>query len=179
MELKESRTYANLMSAFAGESQARVKYGIYGEKAREEGYQQIGDIFDETSHNEKAHAELWLKYIHGGSIPSTLPNLQNGVDGEHFEWSQMYKEFAEVAKQEGFPQIALSFEQVAKVEAAHEKRYQALVNDVNGNQVFKKVTSQTWICRNCGFVLEGVEGPPQCPLCKYPQAFFEVDKPQL
>ena len=136
MELKESRTYANLMSAFAGESQARVKYGIYGEKAREEGYQQIGDIFDETSHNEKAHAELWLKYIHGGSIPSTLPNLQNGVDGEHFEWSQMYKEFAEVAKQEGFPQIALSFEQVAKVEAAHEKRYQALVNDVNGNQVF-------------------------------------------
>ena len=158
MELKESRTYANLMSAFAGESQARVKYGIYGEKAREEGYQQIGDIFDETSHNEKAHAELWLKYIHGGSIPSTLPNLQNGVDGEHFEWSQMYKEFAEVA---------------------HEKRYQALVNDVNGNQVFKKVTSQTWICRNCGFVLEGVEAPPQCPLCKYPQAFFEVDKPQL
>lgn len=104
MELKESRTYANLMSAFAGESQARVKYGIYGEKAREEGYQQIGDIFDETSHNEKAHAELWLKYTL--VAPSHRPaNLQNGVDGEHFEWSQMYKEFAEVAKQEGFPQI--------------------------------------------------------------------------
>jgi len=174
MDFKQSRTYANLLAAYAGEAQARVKYNIYAEKARKEGYQQVGDIFDETSHNERAHAEKWLEYIYEGAIPSTLPNLQDGARGEHYEWSEMYKQFAQEARDEGYPKIAASFELVAKVEKDHENRYNALVGNMQNQQVFKKVTAQKWICRNCGHIHEGAEAPGVCPLCSYPQAFFEV-----
>lgn len=175
MELKDSKTYANLLAAFAGESQARCKYQMFGKKAKKDGYEQISALFNETSDNEYAHAYQWLKYIHGGEIPDTCANLQEGVDGEHYEWTTMYKEFAEVARQEGFTEIATKFELVAQIESEHEKRYQKLMDNVKQQKVFKKDDGQTvWVCRFCGREHTGPEAPGVCPVCKHPQSYFEV-----
>lgn len=174
MELRDSKTYANLMAAYAGESQARVRYAIYGSQARKEGYQQIGDIFDATSHNEQAHAKAWFTFLHDGAVPPTLQNLLDAASGEHYEWSQMYKAYAEEAKAEGFERIAAAFTLVGKIEKEHEERFAAVSAAMQAEQVFKKLTPQKWICSNCGHVHEGVEAPGLCPFCSYPQAFFEV-----
>lgn len=179
MEFQESRTYANLMSAFAGESQARVKYLAYAEKARQEGYEQIGAVFQETSDNEQAHANLWLGYLYGGQLPDTLHNLQNGVEGEHFEWSEMYREYAEIARAEGYEQIAAAFELVASVEHSHEQRYQALHQRVEGKAVFQRSEKQVWVCRYCGYIHTGEKAPGICPLCKKPQGFFQIKAEQF
>lgn len=176
MEFQQSKTYANLMAAYAGESQARTKYNIYGETARQQGYEQIGDIFDETAHNELAHAREWLKYIHGGEIPATLPNLQTAAEGEHYEWTEMYKKFAEEARQEGYTEIAAKFDLVAKVEEGHEKRYNQFAGDMTAEKTFKKDQPTQWVCRNCGHVHFGATAPTVCPICSYPQSFFEEKK---
>lgn len=174
MELKETKTYANLLAAFAGESQAKTKYEIFAQKARTEGYEQIGQIFDETSDNEKAHARVWLEYIMGNSIPSTLENLKDAAAGEHYEWTQMYQEFAEQARKDGFKDIAAKMELIAKVERDHDNRYTQLVQNLETGEVFKRVGPQKWICLNCGFVYEGPTAPEKCPICAYPQSFFQI-----
>ena len=174
MELKGSRTEANLMAAFAGESQARNKYTFYAEQARQEGYEQIGDIFDETAHNERAHAELWLKFLRGGSIGDTMSNLYDAAGGEHFEWTEMYKEFAETAKQEGFTQIAAAMNMVGQIEKRHEERYRLMIERIEKNAVFEDSDAQTvWICRNCGYIHTGSKAPEACPVCRYPKSYFE------
>ena len=173
MEFKQSRTYANLMAAFAGESQARNKYNMYAQVARQQGYQEIGDIFDKTAHNEMAHAKEWLKYLQGGELGQTLANLEDAAAGEHYEWTQMYKQFAEEARAEGYKEIAAKFELVAKVEDEHEKRFNRFINTMNAQQIFKKEQPTQWICRNCGHIHEGPQAPNVCPICAHPQAFFE------
>ena len=174
MEFKESKTYANLMAAYAGESQARVKYELFCAQAKKEGFEQIGNLFTETSDNEKAHAKLWLQYIYGGTLPATLQALEDGAAGEHYEWSEMYKDFAQTAKEEGYNTIAKEFELVAGIEHEHEQRYLALKENVEQGHVFKKVGPNKWQCINCGFIYEGPEAPKICPVCKYPQAFFQT-----
>ncbi len=174
MELKGSKTEANLMAAFAGESQARNKYTFYASKARKEGYQQIGDIFEMTANNEKEHAELWYKYLHGGAVGDTLSNLQDGAAGEHYEWSEMYKEFAETAREEGFTEIASVMTLIANIEKEHEERYLKLAQNMKENRVFQKDAPVVWICRNCGHVHIGASAPGVCPACKHPQAYFEL-----
>ena len=173
MELKGSRTEANLMAAFAGESQARNKYTYYASKARKEGYEQIAAIFEETANNEKEHAKMWFKLLNGGDIGTTSENLKAAAEGENYEWTEMYKEFAEVAKEEGFDKIAYLFEEVAKIEKNHEERYMTLLGNVNDDLVFKKGEETVWICRNCGYVYVGKEAPKVCPVCSHPQSFFE------
>ncbi|MCI9272625.1 MAG: rubrerythrin family protein [Clostridiales bacterium] len=174
MELKGSRTEANLMTAFAGESQARNKYTFYGATARKEGYQQIGDLFDATASNEKEHAELWFKYLHDGGKPNTLDSLIDAAAGEHYEWTEMYKEFADIAQEEGFTEIAATMRLIAKVEKEHEERFQKLVVNLKENKVFTKDGEVVWVCRNCGYVHVGKSAPGICPACKHPQAYFEV-----
>lgn len=176
MEFEGSKTQANLMAAFAGESQARNKYTFYADKAREDGYQQIGAIFEETANNEKEHARLWFQALHGG-VPGTLDNLKDGADGEHYEWSEMYKEFAEVARQEGFKDIAATFELVGRIEKDHEERYQKLIHNLEQGMVFKRDGLTLWLCRNCGYIHSGPVAPTICPACKKPQAFYEI-KPE-
>ena len=151
MELKGSKTEANLMAAFAGESQARNKYTYYASQAKKDGYEQIAAIFEETANNEKEHAKMWFKELHGGKVPDTLTNLKDAASGENYEWTEMYKEFAEVAKEEGFTRIAKLFEEVAKIEKHHEERYMKLVGNINDDLVFKKGEEVVWICRNCGY----------------------------
>ncbi len=174
VEFKGSRTEANLYAAYAGESQAFTKYLIYANQARKDGYVQIADIFDETAHNEQEHAELWLKRIKGGSIPSTADNLKDGSAGEHFEWTQMYKEFAETAREEGFKDIAATFELVAGIEKRHEERYNTLTDNLENDKVFHREENTQWICLNCGYVYEGAQPPQKCPVCLYPQAYFAM-----
>ncbi len=174
MELKGSRTEANLMAAIAGESQARNKYIYYSWQARKDGYEQIADIFEETAENEQAHAYLWTLLVRGGSLPKTEDALRDAAGGEHYEWSEMYKGFAEEARQEGFNDIASQFERVATVEKEHEDRFNKLAQNVADQKVFKKDTQQKWICRFCGFIYEGTDALAICPLCKHPQAFFQV-----
>ena len=174
MELKGSRTEANLMAAFAGESQARNKYTYYASQARKDGYEQIAAIFEETANNEKEHAKLWFKELHGGSIPTTLENLKDAANGENYEWTEMYKEFAEVAREEGFDSIAYLFEEVAKIEKNHEERYLKLVGNVENNLVFHKGEEKVWICRNCGHVYYGKDALKICPVCKHPESFMEL-----
>lgn len=174
MDFHQSRTKANLMAAFAGESQARNKYTFYAAKAREEGYQQIGDIFEETAHNEKEHAEIWLKMIHGGAFPDTLTNLEDAAGGEHFEWSEMYADFARVAKEEGFDTIAAAFELVGKIESGHEQRYRKLIDNIQSGEVFRRKPMTVWICMNCGYMHTGDTPPALCPVCKKPQAYFKM-----
>lgn len=174
MEFNESRTFANLMAAYAGESQALVKYVLYAKQASKEGFEEISNIFNETAYNEQAHAKQWLQYIHGGNLPDTLGCLQDGAGGEHYEWTEMYKQFAEEAEQEGYKQIAAKFRLVAEVEKTHEARYNAFAKTLEDGQTFKKVTAQRWICLNCGYVYEGTEAPSVCPICSYPQAYFKV-----
>lgn len=176
MELKGSKTEQNLMAAFAGESQARNKYTYYASKAKKEGFEQIAAIFEETAGNEKEHAKLWFKELHGGEIPATAENLLDAANGENYEWTDMYDGFAKTAKEEGFDRLAFLFEGVAKVEKRHEERYRALLNNVKEEQVFKKEAPQMWICRNCGHVHFGDEAPAICPVCAHPRAYFEILK---
>ncbi len=173
MELKGSRTEANLMAAVEGESMAYTKYELYAASARQEGYEQIGAIFDETAHNEKEHAEIWLSYLHGGNLNGTKSNLEDAAGGEHFEWSKMYKEFAEEAKAEGFIEIASRMELVAKIEKSHEERYRKLISNLERNVVFHSGEDTVWICRNCGHIHVGKEPPQVCPVCSVARSYFE------
>ena len=176
MELKGSKTEANLMAAFAGESQARNKYTYYASKARKEGYEQIAAIFEETANNEKEHAKMWFKELHGGDIPTTAENLLDAAEGENYEWTDMYAEFAKVAHEEGFERIAFLFEGVAAIEKEHEERYRKLLKNVEDKLVFSKDGEAIWICRNCGHIVVGKEAPKVCPVCSHPQSFFELRK---
>lgn len=174
MELKGSKTEANLMAAFAGESQARNKYTYYASKAKKEGYEQIAAIFEETANNEKEHAKLWFKALHNGDVPDTLTNLKDAASGENFEWTDMYKEFAETAKEEGFNDIARLFQQVGEIEKHHEERYLKLVENMGNELVFKRGEEKVWICRNCGHITVGKVAPTICPVCKHPQSYMEI-----
>ena len=174
MELKGSRTEANLMSAFAGESQARNKYTYYASKAKKDGYVQIAQIFEETANNEKEHAKIWFKLLHDGGVPSTIENLKDAAAGENYEWTEMYAEFAVVAKEEGFDHIAALFEMVAKIEKDHEERYKKLLANIEGGLVFSRDGDMMWICSNCGHVHFGKEAPELCPVCAHPKAYFMV-----
>ena len=174
MELKGSRTEANLMAAFAGESQARNKYTYYASKAKKDGFEQIAAIFEETALNEKEHAKLWFKLLHGGEVPTTMDNLQDAANGENYEWTDMYPEFAKVAKEEGFDRIAYLFEAVGAIEKEHEERYKKLLENVKEGLVFSKDGDKIWKCRNCGHICIGKEAPQVCPVCAHPQSFFEV-----
>ena len=174
MELKGSKTEANLMAAFAGESQARNKYTYYASKAKKEGYEQIAAIFEETANNEKEHAKLWFKALHNGDVPDTLTNLKDAASGENFEWTDMYKEFAETAKEEGFNDIARLFHQVGEIEKHHEERYLKLVENMENELVFKRGEEKVWICRNCGHITVGKDAPAICPVCKHPQSYMEI-----
>ena len=174
MELKGSKTEANLMAAFAGESQARNKYTYYASQAKKDGYEQIAAIFEETANNEKEHAKMWFKELHGGKVPDTLTNLKDAASGENYEWTEMYKEFAEVAKEEGFTRIDKLFEEVGKIEKHHEERYMKLVGNINDDLVFKRGEETVWICRNCGYVYVGENAPTVCPVCAHPQSFMEL-----
>ncbi len=173
MKLKGTKTEENLKTAFAGESQARVKYNYYSKQAKKEGYEQIAAIFDETSDNEKEHAKLWFKLLHGGAVPNTKQNLKDAANGENYEWSDMYFQFAKEAREEGFNEIALKFEGVAKVEKAHEERYLRLLENVENNKVFYKQNEIIWKCRNCGHLYTGKSAIEICPVCDHPQAHFE------
>lgn len=176
MELKGSKTEQNLKTAFAGESQAHTKYLYYASKARKDGFEQIGDLFTETALNEKEHAKLWFKALHNDDVPSTINNLEDAASGENYEWTDMYKGFAEVAKEEGFSKLAYQFESVAKIEKRHEERYRALLLNIKEENVFKKEVPVMWICKNCGHVHYGEQAPTICPVCSHPQSFFEVLK---
>lgn len=173
MELKGSKTEANLMAAVEGESVAYTKYTLYAASARQEGYEQIGAIFDETAHNEKEHAEIWLGYLHGGNLSGTKGNLQDAAGGEHFEWSEMYKQFAQEAKAEGFLEIASKMEMIAKIEKSHEERYNKLIANLDRDVVFHGTEGTVWICRNCGHIHVGKEAPAACPVCAVPRSYFE------
>ncbi len=174
MELKGSKTEQNLMTAFAGESQARNKYTYYASQAKKDGYVQISKIFEETANNEKEHAKLWFKLLHGGSVPSTMENLQDAADGENYEWTDMYKTFAEVAKEEGFIEISNMFALVAKIEKEHEERYRKLLQNIKDGTVFHRETEQEWECGNCGHVYKSVDALQLCPVCKHPQSYFAL-----
>lgn len=174
MELKGSRTEANLMTAFAGESQARNKYTYYASKAKKDGYVQIAQIFEETANNEKEHAKIWFKLLHDGGIPGTVENLKDAAEGENYEWTEMYAEFAKVAKEEGFDHIAALFEMVAKIEKDHEERYKKLLSNIEGGLVFSRDGDMMWICSNCGHVHIGKAAPELCPVCAHPKAYFMV-----
>ena len=177
MELKGSRTEANLMAAFAGESQAHTKYLYYASQAKKDGYEQIASIFEETARNEKEHAKLWFKELHDGKVPETTVNLEDAANGENFEWTDMYKEFAKVAEEEGFTKIARLFEGVGQIEKHHEERYRKLLKNIEDKVVFSKEGEAIWICRNCGHIVIGKEAPAVCPVCAHPQSFFEL-KPE-
>jgi len=183
--IRGTKTEKNLLAAFAGESQARNRYTYFASVAGKEGFEQIANIFIETAENEKEHAKIFFKYLEGsdveitavypaGFIKDTSSNLKAAAAGENLEWTAIYQDFAKTARDEGFPEIARSFEQVAKVERFHESRYRRLINNVSNSQVFKKDTATKWHCLNCGYVFEGTEAQKECPACKHPQSFFEV-----
>ncbi len=174
MELKGSKTEANLQAAFAGESQARNKYTYYASKAKKDGYVQIANIFEETAANEKEHAKMWFKLLHGGAVPSTIENLKDAADGENYEWTDMYAEFARTARDEGFDDIALLFEEVGKIEKEHEERYRKLLANVEGGLVFSREGDCIWQCSNCGHIAVGRQAPEVCPVCAHPQAYFQI-----
>ena len=173
MELKGSKTEQNLMTAFAGESQARNKYTYFASKAKKDGYEQIAAIFEETANNEKEHAKMWFKLLEGGEIKSTIDNLNASADGENYEWTDMYDGFAKTAKEEGFDHIAFLFESVAKIEKHHEERYRKLLKNIDDELVFSNDGDTIWICRNCGHIVIGKEAPKVCPVCAHPQSYFE------
>ena len=173
-DLKGSKTEQNLMTAFAGESMARNKYTYFASQARKDGYVQIAEIFEETAMNEKEHAKMWFKQLCGGSIPDTIENLTAAAAGEHEEWTEMYAEFAKVAREEGFNQIAAWFEGVAAIEKEHEERYLKLLENVKEGKAFKAEEPVKWHCGNCGHVVEGKEAPGVCPVCNHPQSYFRV-----
>lgn len=173
MELKGSKTEANLQAAFAGESMATNKYTYFASKAKKDGYQQIAAIFEETAANEREHAKMWYKLINGG-IDSTLENLGHAAEGENYEWTDMYSEFAKVAREEGFERIAALFEGVAAIEKEHEERYRKLIANIEQGVVFSKDGDTIWQCRNCGHICIGKEAPEVCPVCAHPQSYFQV-----
>lgn len=174
MNLKGSKTEANLLAAFAGESQANTKYGYYASKAKKEGYEQIAAFFAETAYNESQHAKIWFKLLHDGDVPSTLDNLKDAATGENYEWTEMYVDFAKTAKEEGFDKIAYLFEGVGKIEKTHEERYLQLLKNIEEGKVFAKDGEEVWICRNCGHIHKGEKAPQVCPICDHPQAHFEL-----
>ena len=174
MELKGSKTEQNLWAAFAGESQARNKYTYFASKAKKEGYEQIAAIFEETANNEKEHAKMWFKELHGGEIPSTEENLLAAAEGENYEWTDMYDEFARTAEEEGFKALAAKFRMVAEIERHHEERYRKLLKNVEDKVVFSKDGDAVWVCRNCGPIVVGKQAPAMCPVCAHPQAYFEL-----
>ncbi len=174
MELKGSKTEKNLMTAFAGESQARNKYTYYASKAKKDGYEQIASIFLETAENEKEHAKIWFKLLHDGAVPSTAENLRDAANGENYEWTDMYDEFAKTAKEEGFDHIAFLFEEVGKIEKEHEARYLKLLENLENGLVFSKDGDRIWKCRNCGHIVIGNTAPEVCPVCNHPQSYFEI-----
>lgn len=173
-ELKGTKTEKNLQEAFAGESQARNKYTYYASQAKKDGYVQISKIFEETAHNEKEHAKIWFKLLHGGSIADTMTNLKDAAMGENYEWTQMYAGFAKEAKEEGFDDIAFLFEKVATIEKHHEDRYQKFLANVKDGKVFEKCEKVVWECSNCGFAHEGTNSVEMCPVCKHPKSYFFV-----
>ena len=177
MKLKGSKTERNLMEAFAGESQARNKYTYYASKAKKDGYEQIAAIFTETADNEKEHAKMWFKLLQGGSVKSTIENLKDAASGENYEWTDMYDKFAKEAREEGFEDIAVLFEGVAKIEKEHEERYLKLLENVEKGLVFSKDGDVIWQCRNCGHIHIGKQAPEVCPVCDHPRAHFQV-KPE-
>ncbi len=172
--IKGTKTEANLMAAFAGESQARNKYTYYASKAKKDGYQQIAAIFEETAHNEMEHAKIWFKILHEGEIPGTTENLADAAAGENYEWTDMYAGFAKDAKEEGFDRIAALFEKVGAIEKEHEERFKKLLSNIEGGLVFSRDGEAIWICRNCGHVVIGAKAPEICPVCAHPQAYFEL-----
>jgi rubrerythrin len=173
-ELKGTKTEANLMAAFAGEAQARTKYNYYASRARKDGYEQIANFFDETADNEKEHAKLWFKFLHGGGVPDTIANLLDAADGENYEWTEMYADFARVAQEEGFANIAELFKQVGGIEKEHEERYRKLLANIKDGQVFKRDETKTWHCLNCGKTVESKNAPDECPTCAHPKAYFQI-----
>ena len=174
MNISGTKTEKNLMEAFAGESQARNKYTYFASKAKKEGYEQIAALFQETADNEKEHAKLWFKLLHGGEIKSTAENLQAAAEGENYEWTDMYDEFAKTAKEEGFDHIAYLFEEVGKIEKEHEERYRKLLGNVENELVFSRDGDAIWKCRNCGHIVVGTKAPEVCPVCVHPKAYFEI-----
>ena len=174
MEFKGSRTEANLMAAFAGESQARNKYDYYASQAKKDGYVQIAAIFEETAKNEKEHAKLWFKLLHGGKVPATTQNLSDAADGENFEWTDMYARFAQEAREEGFEDIAKQFEGVAAIEKEHEERYRKLLKNIEDGIVFSRDGDMIWQCSNCGHICIGKKAPEVCPVCNHPQSYFQI-----
>ncbi|HUU75310.1 MAG TPA: rubrerythrin family protein [Methanoregulaceae archaeon] len=185
MDLKGSKTEKNLLAVFAGESQARTRYSFFASVAKKEGYEQISSIFQETSDNEKEHAQLFFKYLEGGEteivasypagiIGTTAQNLKAAADGERLEWGTLYPDFSKTAAEEGFPAIANTFSRVAEVEAHHERRYKKLLESIEQGTVFKKGSTIKWKCRNCGHVEENAQAPVECPVCAHPQSYFEV-----
>ena len=175
-ELKGTKTEENLRTAFAGESQAAVKYGYYAKKAKKDGYQQIGNLFEETAHNERAHAKIWFKLLHNGDVPGTVENLADAAAGENYEWTDMYATFAEEAKAEGFNDIAALFTLVGKIEKTHEERYRRLLANIEEGIVFSRDGDRIWQCLECGNIVVGKKAPAICPVCKHPQAYFELEE---
>ena len=172
--LKGTKTEKNLMEAFAGESQARNKYTYYASKARKDGFEQIAAIFEETANNEKEHAKLWFKELHGGEVPSTLENLNDAASGENYEWTDMYERMAKEAREEGFDDIAEKFEGVGAIEKEHEARYLKLLDNVKKEIVFSRDGDTIWQCANCGHICIGKKAPDVCPVCDHPQAYFQI-----
>ena len=172
-ELKGSKTEQNLMTAFAGESQAHTKYLYYASKAKKDGYVQIGALFEETAKNETEHAKIWFKLLHGG-MPATTENLKDAAAGENYEWTDMYAGFAKTAREEGFDDIAALFDGVAAIEKEHEERYKKLLQNIEGDLVFSKDGDAVWQCSNCGHIVVGKKAPEVCPVCAHPQAYFQV-----
>lgn len=173
-QLKGTKTEANLMTAFAGESQAHTKYLYYASKARKDGYVQIGDLFEDTAKNEKEHAKIWFKYLHGGAVPATEQNLMDAASGENYEWTDMYARMAQDAREEGFTEIAALFDQVAAIEKTHEERYRKLLSNIQGGLVFSRDGDRIWECVNCGHIVIGPSAPELCPVCKHSKAYFEL-----
>ncbi len=171
---KGTKTEENLKKAFAGESEARNKYDFFASKAKKDGFEQIAAIFAETAANEKEHAKMWYKELHGGAVEDTATNLEAAAAGENYEWTDMYKEFAETAREEGFTELAVKFEQVAAIEKSHEERYRKLLSNVRDKKVFSRDGDAIWVCRNCGHIVIGKEAPEICPVCAHPRAYFEI-----
>jgi rubrerythrin len=177
MELKGSKTETNLQAAFAGESQARNKYTYYASKASKDGYEQIAAIFLESAENEKEHAKMWFKALHGDAVPDTITNLKDAADGENYEWTDMYANFAKTAREEGFTKIAALFEMVGKIEKEHEARYRKLIANIEGGLVFSRDGEAVWQCLNCGHITIGKKAPEICPVCSHPKSYFQI-KPE-
>ncbi len=173
-ELKGTKTEKNLEAAFAGESMARNKYSYYASKAKKDGYVQMAAIFEETAANEKEHAKLWFKYLHGGAVPETPVNLKDAAEGENYEWTDMYATFAKEAREEGFDEIASKFEMVGEIEKEHEMRYRKLLKNIEDKVVFSKDGDAVWHCMNCGHIVIGKEAPELCPVCAHPQSYFQL-----